>query len=259
MIQWPEFGHDAFGDVVRGEAHDGRHHRAEGFFAADGQHRHGELALLGKEGLVVERILIEGGELREAGMHGAGQGIEFGVMLARGLGEGRGRGGKLVPEAVEIDALAPGDQPLHVRSAKAEVPQQRVLQDFLPRADAGQRRVDEDEARHTLRMLDGKGVADHVADIVGDEIGAVDLQRVEHAGDIAGLGLLVVAALGLGRQAEAAQIGHDHGVVAGKVVGHRRPHVAGFAVTVQQDDGRSRAADADVDRRAVGLDVLRLE
>ena len=138
-------------DVAGGEAHDGRHHRAERLLAADRQHRHGQLALAGEEGAVVGRILIEGRELREAGMHGAGQGVELGVVLARGLREcGRGRR-KLVPEAVEIDALAPRDQPLHVRSAEAEVPEQRVLQDFLPRTDAGQRRVDQDEARDARR------------------------------------------------------------------------------------------------------------
>ena len=34
--------------------------------------------------------------------------------------------------------------------------------------------------------------------------------------------------------------------------GERRPHVAGLAVAVQQDDGRTLAADAHVKRRAVG-------
>ena len=42
---------------------------------------------------------------------------------------------------------------------------------------------------------------------------ALDLQRVEHAGDVARLGLLVVAAGGMRRKAHAAQIGHDDGVV----------------------------------------------
>ena len=54
-------------------------------------------------------------------------------------------------------------------------------------------------------------IADHVADVVGDEIGAVDLERIEHAGDVAGLRLLVVAAGGLRGEAHAAQVGHDDG------------------------------------------------
>jgi DNA-binding transcriptional LysR family regulator len=44
MIQWPESGHDAFGDVVAGGAHDRGHHRAEGLFAAHRQDRHLQLA-----------------------------------------------------------------------------------------------------------------------------------------------------------------------------------------------------------------------
>ena len=35
------------------------------------------------------------------------------------------------------------------------------------------------------------------------------LERVEDAGDVARLGLLVVAALGMGREAHAAKIGND--------------------------------------------------
>jgi transposase len=38
---------------------------------------------------------------------------------------------------------------------------------------------------------------------MGNEIGALDFQRVEHAGDVAGLRLLVEAVLGLGRKPKA--------------------------------------------------------
>ena len=68
-------------------------------------------------------------------------------------------------------------------------------------------------------------------------------ERVEHAGDVAGLRLLVEAAGGLGRQTQAAQVRHDHGVVAREIDGHRRPHVAGLAVAVQQHDRRSASAE----------------
>ena len=70
-----------------------------------------------------------------------------------------------------------------------------------------------------------------------------------------GLGLLVEAAGRLGRQAQPAQVGDDHRVVARQLGGQRHPHVAGFAVAVQQHDRRARAARADVDRRAVGGDL----
>jgi hypothetical protein len=140
------------------------------------------------------------------------------------------------------------------------VPQQGVLEDLLPGADARQRRVDQHEAMDAIAMLGGEGVADHVADVVGDQVGLGDLQGVEHARHVLPLRLLVVAAgSGLGRQAKTPQVGHDHGMVLGELDGQRLPHVARLAIAVQQHDGRSLAADPDVDRRAVGGDLLGLE
>ena len=63
--------------------------------------------------------------------------------------------------------------------------------------------------RHAVRVLGGEGVADHVADVVRDDVGLLDVKRVQHGGDIAGLGLLVVAAGGMRREAHAAKVGHD--------------------------------------------------
>jgi hypothetical protein len=69
--------------------------------------------------------------------------------------------------------------------AEAEVPEQRVLEDFFPGTDAGHRRVDQHEAGYALGLLRGQGEADHVADVVRDQIVAVDLQRGQHGGDVA--------------------------------------------------------------------------
>ena len=102
----------------------------------------------------------------------------------------------------------------------------------------------------------GKGEADHVADVVGDQVGLARLQRVQDARDVLGLILLVVAAGGLRREAHAAKVGHDHRVIRDKLGGQRRPHVAGLAEAVQQHDCRAIAADPHVKRRAVGGDLL---
>lgn len=60
------------------------------------------------------------------------------VSLAAGaFGETRRSGGELVPEAVQVDALAASHQTLHVRAPEAKVPQQGSLQDLIPGADAG--------------------------------------------------------------------------------------------------------------------------
>src|SRR5262245_15589372 len=82
------------------------------------------------------------------------------------------------------------------------MPKQRVLEDVLPGADAGYRRVDERESSHARWILCRKRVADHVADVVGDEGGASDLEVVEDAGDVMRLRLLVEAAGRLGGEAQ---------------------------------------------------------
>ena len=91
---------------------------------------------------------------------------------------------------------------------------------------------------------------------MGDEIGLVDAELVEHAGDVLRLGLLVVAGGRMGRQAHAAQVGHDHSTSADQCRRQRRPHVTSVGKAVQHDDGRSRTADAGVDRDAGGLDLF---
>src|SRR5262245_61942749 len=98
-------------------------------------------------------------------MHRARQRVELGVVLARRFAETRRCRRELVPEPVEIDALATLDQSFHVRPAKAEMPEQRIFEDFIPWPDAGQWCIDQDEARHAAWILRRKGIPDHVADI----------------------------------------------------------------------------------------------
>src|SRR5262245_65990336 len=74
------------------------------------------------------------------------------------------------------------------------MPQRMTADDILPWADARQRRVDQDKLADPLRMLSGESVADHVADVVGDEVDMADLQRVEDSGDVLALSLFVVTA-----------------------------------------------------------------
>src|SRR3984885_14987739 len=117
----PRASNDHFLHVHRGGAHDNGHGRSEGLLAAHRQHWHGQLAF-GQEDEIVDRVLIEGGELAEAGVHRTRLRIQLCVVFARGLAERLRVRGKLVPEAVKIDAFASGDQPLHIRAAEAEMP-----------------------------------------------------------------------------------------------------------------------------------------
>src|SRR2546421_6946500 len=123
--------------------------RAECSFATEGQDRHLKLALR-EERPVVGRILAERQELGKAGSHCAGLRIERRIMLALCFIEALRVHGKLVPEAVEIDALAAGDQALHVLTTEAKVPHGRILGDLIPGSDAGQRRIDRHPSAHAL-------------------------------------------------------------------------------------------------------------
>jgi hypothetical protein len=119
-----------------------------------------------------------------------------------------------------------------------------------------QRRVHDDPARDLRRILRGEGVAHHVADVVGDQLGLVDPEPVEDARHVVALRFLVVAALGMGRQAHAAQVGHDDRASVDQRRCKRRPHVVGVAEAVQHDDRRALAADPRMDGGAVGFDLL---
>ena len=124
---------------------------------------------------------------------------------------------------------------------------------------ARQRRVDRHKTGHAVAVLRGEGVADHVADVVGDEGGSLDLERIENACNVAGLRFLVVAAGRLGGEPHAAQVGNDHRVIARQVFGKRNPHVASLAIAVPKNDPGSPAADAHIELSAVRRDLPRAE
>src|SRR5260370_41340124 len=105
-------------------------------------------------------------------------------------------------------------------------------------------------------MLCREGVADHIADVVGDQFDLADFQRVEGACDVFSLRLLVVTTGWMGGQTHAAQVRYDYCVVMCQHGAERRPHVAGLAITMKQDDRRTLAAEANMNCYAVGLDFL---
>ena len=80
MIQWPESGMTPSRTLLAANCMISAIAGAERLLAADGEDRHRQLAL-GHERLVVDRILVERGELHEAGMHRARQRVELGIVL----------------------------------------------------------------------------------------------------------------------------------------------------------------------------------
>src|SRR5580704_11858158 len=127
----PAIRDDHIFDVIGDTPHHRADHRAECSFATQGQDRHLKLALR-KERLVVSRILAKRQELGKARSHCAGLRIERRIMLALRFIKPPRVPGKFVPEAVEIDAFAAGDQALHVLTTEAKVPHGRILFDLIP-------------------------------------------------------------------------------------------------------------------------------
>ncbi len=105
----------------------------------------------------------------------------------------------------------------------------------------------------------GEGEGDHVADVMADHVGALDVQRVHHPGDVFGLVLFGEAIRGDSGKPHAAQVRRDHRVVAHEIGRQRRPHVAGVAIAMDQHHGRACAANADMQDGPVGRDVLSVE
>ena len=100
----------------------------------------------------------------------------------------------------------PLHQPLSIWSVERKMPQRVAANDVIPWADTRKRRIDDHEFSYPVRILGGKGISDHIADVVRYKIDFVDLQRIEHAGHVLRLGLLVVTAGRPRGQPEAAQV-----------------------------------------------------
>src|SRR5260370_28204491 len=82
-------------------------------------------------------MLGEGFDVGAAGAHGSGLGVLGGVELSRdviGLG---GRGAEVVPDAVEVDALAALHETLLVEAPEGEVPEAVVPGDVVPAGGGG--------------------------------------------------------------------------------------------------------------------------
>ena len=76
-----------------------------------------------------------------------------------------------------VDALAALHQALHVGPPKRKC-QRRSLEDLVPGADAGDRRVHQHQVGDAVRLFGDEGVGDHVADVVGDHDHLADMQGV---------------------------------------------------------------------------------
>ena len=138
-------------------------------------------------------------------------------MDPRGLVDLRGVAGELVPEAVEIDALASRDEPLGIRAAEGEMPEQGMAHEVVPGGDAGNRRIHHHQFSVCVGIAGGIGIGDHGAEIVPDDGRPIEAQVGEDGPDVGRLRALVIALGGMRGETHAAQVGHHHGMVSRKL------------------------------------------
>src|SRR6516162_8064214 len=219
---------------------------AIGMITTNGQDRHRQLAL-GKEFLVVDRILGECGELSaECVMDGAGASIKCGVMIASLLVDAGGICRKFIVEAVEQNALPAGYKALHIRTAEVEVPNLWDFQLVVPMTDAGETSDHPDPFRHTLGIECRKGIAYHIANVVSDEGDFLDSHLIEDCSHVPSLGGLFVTAFGMGGQAHTTEIRDDDSVVFDQWFGERYPHISRVAEAMQQEHRRALTIDPNI-------------
>jgi hypothetical protein len=137
------------------------------------------------------------------------------------------------------------------------MPERVVADDVVPGADARQRRIDDDEPADPRGILSGERIPHYVPDIVGHEVGLVDLEGVQDAGDVVSLGLLVIAPGRPRGESHAAKVRNDHRVPRCQSGGECAPHVARLTVAMQQDHGRPYSTGSDEQGCPIGRDLVR--
>jgi hypothetical protein len=107
--------------------------------------------------------------------------------------------------------------------------------------------------------LSSQRIADHIADVMCDQVCLLDIESVHDAGDVDCLVLLGVAGIRMVGHAHAAQVGDDHGMVLGQNNCQGSPHITRKAEAMQQHHGRTLTADSDVEAGAIRRNHLRVK
>src|SRR5579863_2793237 len=172
--------------------HDNGLQRAEGLLSADGKHRHRELVLL--EDLIVLGILRERGKLREPSSHPAWLCVGCREEVSGGFVRFSRIGREVVPDSVEVNAFPALHKPFCIRTVKVEVPDARILKDLTPWLDPWNWSIHHYEPFNLVWIGSSIRICHHVSDIVCYHERPVMPKSCYGCTNVAGLGLLVVAA-----------------------------------------------------------------
>ena len=144
---------------------------------------------------------------------------------------------EVVPEMLEVDALAS----LHKRfgrwSIEAEMPDAGIVVNCFPSLDARKEGIHEDKFASLRRELRRICVGNHQSDIVPNHLRLPDAQRSGQSVNADRRRSHIEAIRRNRRFPDPRQIGRDHGESLGESGNGRPPHRACFGKTVQQDQG----------------------
>ena len=234
---------------------------ADTHLASDGEHRHRQLRC--RERPVVLDVPQQRPVLGEPRGERFAAGIDPGVVFNPVRGH-RVRLPERPPEPPREESALPSldhafRQVRHHKEAEVErAAMGRVHERLQP--ERRQQQVHEDQPLHLLWVGAGVGVGDHAADVVANQVYAVEPKGVDELAHVLRLVGLLVSRHGLLGAAGAAQVRHDHRSPA---CGERRddvpPRPPRLRPAVQQHDGVAGPA-ADVAKPcAVHVGLLRLE
>src|SRR6185369_700233 len=192
-------------------------------------------------------------------MHGTRLRIKRSVMDSGCFVDFRRITRKFVPKTIKINAFTASHQPFSIGTAEREMPERRATHDFLPRRNARHRRIHHHQPVGFIGVTAGIGICNRCANVMPDDRNTIDTELSKNGPDIGCLCFLIIATGGMGGKSHAAQVWHDHSVVACKLGSHRRPNIACISKSVKQHDRRALSADSDMNCRAVGLNLLSLE
>src|SRR4029077_16830655 len=164
--------------------------RTKRLLSADSQYGHRQLHPL--ENFIILCVLGKRRELGEPSPHSAWLCISGGKEISGRLVRLGQIASEVIPNSIEVDALAASHEPFGIRTMKIEMPNTGVQQNLLPRLDAWNRCVHYNQPLNFVRIHCSVGVSPHIADVVCDPKRLVISQRRHDCANVFGLRLLVV-------------------------------------------------------------------
>src|SRR5487761_408085 len=141
---------------------------------------------------------------------------------------------EVIPEILEVGALAALNQGFGGRPVEAEMPYVGAVVNGLPSSHARDESIHQDEFRHFRRELRGVGVGDHKADVVSHHLGLLHAEGLSEAMNADG-GALHVQTVGRNvRVSDAGQVWCDYGEALRQDGNDLLPHPRGLRIAVQQ-------------------------